>query len=161
ALSGGSTPKALYALLATPAYAARVDWARVQVFWSDERCVGPESQDSNFRMAREALLAHVPLPEANVHRMRGEVEPLRAAAAYEQELRAAFSTPEGAPQALPERRFDLALLGLGDDGHTASLFPGTAAIDETARWVVAHHVAKLGVWRLTLTPPVLDAAWVV
>ena len=150
ALAGGSTPKALYARLASPARAARVDWTRVHVFWGDERCVPPEHPSSNYRMAREALLDHVPIPAAQVHRLRGEDEPRTAAAAYEVELRAAF--PEGASG------FDLVFLGMGDNGHTASLFPGLSAVHESARWVVAESVAEVGMWRLTLTPAALNAA---
>lgn len=150
ALAGGSTPKALYARLASPACASRVDWGRVHVFWGDERCVPPEHPSSNYRMAREALLDHVPIPAARIHRLPGEREPHAAAAAYEAELRAVF--PGGAA------RFDLVLLGMGDNGHTASLFPGLRAVRETARWVVAEHVGEVGMWRLTLTPPALNAA---
>jgi 6-phosphogluconolactonase len=151
ALSGGATPRAAYALLATPAWADRVDWARVHVFWSDERCVPPNHPESNYRLAREALLDHVPLPGANVHRIHAEREPQEAAAEYERTLRVFFS-------AAPAPRFDLALLGLGVDGHTASLFPGTAAVYERERWVVAHYVPQLTAWRVTLTSVVLDAA---
>jgi 6-phosphogluconolactonase len=158
ALSGGSTPKRLYALLATEPHAARVDWPRVHVFWSDERCVPPASPASNYRMARECLLDHVPLPQPNIHRIRGEGDPLEAAAAYERELRHAFSVPEGPPRRAPGRRFDFVLLGLGEDGHTASLFPGTAALQETTRWVVAHYVAAMSMWRITLTPLLINAA---
>ena len=150
ALSGGSTPKALYARLAAPAFASRVDWARVHVFWGDERCVPPDHASSNYRMAREALLEHVPVPAAQVHRLRGEDDPAAAADAYDRELRTAF--PQGAA------RFDLALLGMGDNGHTASLFPGLSAVRETARWVVAERVDEVGMWRLTLTPPALNGA---
>ena len=150
ALSGGSTPKALYTRLASPGCASRIDWARVHVFWGDERCVPPDHASSNFRMAREALLDHVPLPAAQVHRMRGEDHPPAAAASYERALRETF--PEGVA------RFDLVLLGMGDNGHTASLFPGLSAVRETARWVVAEHVDEVGMWRLTLTPPALNSA---
>jgi len=150
ALAGGSTPKALYELLATPRYAPRIDWSRVHVFWGDERCVPPDHPDSNFRMASESLLARVPIPPANVHRFRGEDDPARAAAAAEQELREFFGT--GLP------RFDLVLLGLGTDGHTASLFPNTEALRETVRPVVANWVPKLNAHRLTLTFPVLNQA---
>ncbi|MBU0495599.1 MAG: 6-phosphogluconolactonase [Chloroflexi bacterium] len=153
ALAGGSTPRAAYALLATEEFAGRVDWPRLHVFWGDERCVPPDHPDSNYRMARETLLDHVPIPAGNVHRIPGEQEPIEAAVAYESELRAFFAVPSegGSP------RFDLILLGLGDDGHTASLFPGTAAIHEPVRWVVAHRVDKLGAWRVTLTPIVINA----
>jgi 6-phosphogluconolactonase len=150
ALAGGSTPRAAYELLSQEAYAAQVDWAHTQIFWGDERCVPPDHPDSNYRMARQALLDCVPVPPGNIHRMRGEDEPQRAAESYEQELRA-FFTP-GQPY------FDLVLLGLGEDGHTASLFPGAAAIHEQERWAVAYYVDKLSAWRLTLTPPALNAA---
>jgi 6-phosphogluconolactonase len=158
ALAGGSTPKRLYELLATPQYAGRVDWTRTQVFFGDERCVPPDDAASNYRMARLALLDRVPLPATNVHRMRGEDEPARAADAYERELRTTFSTPDGPPSARADRRFHLVLLGMGDNGHTASLFPGLTAVRERERWVMAEHVAEVGAWRITLTPPVLNAA---
>jgi 6-phosphogluconolactonase len=154
ALAGGSTPKGLYQLLATPRYAPRIDWARVHVFWGDERCVPPDDPASNYRMARETLLDHVPVPPSNVHRIHGEDPPTAAAAAHEQELRRVFSTREGPPGA----SFDLVLLGMGDNGHTASLFPGLTAVHERARWVVAEHVAEVSMWRVTLTPPVINAA---
>ena len=126
ALSGGSTPRGLYALLASDRHAARVEWSRVHVFWGDERCVAPQDPASNQRMAREALLDHVPLPNSHVHAIRGEDEPAAAASRYEQALREAFATPVGPPRSAPGARFDLVLLGLGEDGHTASLFPGFA-----------------------------------
>ena len=150
ALSGGSTPKTLYQLLATDVFRARVDWPHVHFFWGDERCVPPEHPDSNFRMTREALLDHIPVPPHNIHRMAGELEPQTAAAAYETELRNFFSSE------LP--CFDLLLLGLGEDGHTASLFPGSSALEEKQRPVTAVHVEKLHSHRLTLTLPALNAA---
>jgi 6-phosphogluconolactonase len=157
ALSGGSTPRAMHRLMASPPLISRVDWPRVFVFFGDERCVSPDDAQSNYRMARETLLDLVPIPPANVHRMHGELPPTEAAAHYETLLRTFFSSSgsAGAPTAAT---FDLVFLGMGDDGHTASLFPGTAAIQETQRWVVAHHVAKVGMWRITLTPPAIDAA---
>ena len=151
ALSGGSTPRALHTRLAAEPWRDAVDWDRVHVFWGDERCVPPDHPDSNYRMARETLLDHVPIPPAQVHRMRGELSPAEAAAAYEAELRAFFPTV-----AWPA--FDLVLLGMGDDGHTASLFPGTAALAETEHWVVANRVEKLETWRLTLTAPAINRA---
>ena len=153
ALAGGTTPRAAYALLATPAWAGLVDWARVHVFWGDERCVPPDHPESNYRLAHEALLAHVPLPPANVHRVRGEQEPEAAAADYEHTLRHFFGPGS-------EPRFDLVLLGLGRDGHIASLFPGTAALAETARLVVAVAAAyeERPTWRISLTLPALNAA---
>jgi len=146
ALSGGSTPRALFELLASEAYRSRVDWARTDVCFGDERCVPPDDPQSNYRMAREALLEHVP---ARVHRMRGEDEPAAAASAYERELRELLgATP----------RVDLVLLGMGDNGHTASLFPGLHAVEERERWVVAEYVAEVSMWRLTVTPVVLNAS---
>lgn len=158
ALSGGSTPKSLYALLATDPYASRVDWSRIHVFWGDERCVPPESPASNYRMACEALLDHVPVPEKNVHRIRGEDDPAAAAAAYERLLREMFRAPVGQPQTTTGARFDLVLLGMGEDGHTASMLPGSAAVRETCRWVMAEHVAAVPMSRVTLTPVVINAA---
>jgi 6-phosphogluconolactonase len=146
ALSGGSTPRVLFELLASDAYRSRVDWARTEVFFGDERCVPPDDSASNYRMARETLLDHVP---ARVHRMRGEDAPVAAAAAYERELRELFGTTP---------RFDLVLLGMGDNGHTASLFPGLTAVMERERWVVAEYVAEVSMWRITFTPVVLNAA---
>ncbi len=161
ALAGGSTPRATYRLLAADEFAARVDWRHVHVFWGDERCVPPDHPDSNYRMARQTLLDAVPLPADNVHRIQGEMEPTRAAAQYERTLRAFFSSSAGGRDAGNEEtpaRFDLVLLGMGGDGHTASLFPGTMAIGEQTRWVVAHHVEKLSAWRVTLTPVAINAA---
>ena len=147
ALAGGSTPRSNYEALARD-YAGRIDWDSVHVFFGDERSVGPDHEASNYRMAREALLDHVPV--GGVHRMRGELPPGEAAAAYEEELRGFFG--EGSP------RFDLILCGLGEDGHTLSLFPETSALDVTDRWVVANPVLKLETTRLTLTTPVLNAS---
>jgi 6-phosphogluconolactonase len=161
ALAGGSTPVAAYLVLATGPFATRVAWSHVHVFWGDERCVPPGHADSNYCVARQALLDHVPLPASNVHRMRGELEPGRAAADYEQTLRGFFSSPARGGETVDKVRgpsFDLILLGMGDDGHTASLFPGTGVIHEQSRWVVAHYVEKLGAWRITLTPVVINAA---
>jgi 6-phosphogluconolactonase len=147
-LAGGSTPKATHEALARD-YSGRLDWGRVHVFFGDERTVPPDHEDSNYRMAHEALLSRVPV--GSVHRMRGELPPAEAAAAYEEELREFFG-PDGVPA------FDLILLGLGEDGHTASLFPETSALDVTDRWVVANPVLKLEATRLTLTIPVINAA---
>jgi 6-phosphogluconolactonase len=158
ALAGGSTPAGLYARFATAAYARRIDWTRVHVFWGDERCLPPGDPATNYRMVREHLLDRVPVPEQSVHRIRGPGDPAENAAAYERELRAAFATPEGPPRTTPGSRFDLVLLGMGHDGHTASLFPGTPAIRERERWVLAQHVAAVSMWRITLTPVVINAA---
>jgi 6-phosphogluconolactonase len=155
ALSGGSTPRSLYSLLATDAtWRAQVPWDRVHLFWGDERHVPPEHADSNYRMTHEALLSKISIPPANVHRIKSEhPEASRAANEYEQTLREFFQLKGGE---FP--RFDLALLGLGPDGHTASLFPGTEALREQQRLVVANWVEKLNTYRITLTPPVLNRA---
>jgi len=154
ALSGGSTPRAFYRLLGEPPFREAVDWPRVHLFWGDERFVPADHPDSNYRLAQEALIGSVPIPAANVNPMPTESsDPHTAAAQYEETLRRFFAPPEGEPP-----RFDLVLLGLGADGHTASLFPGSPALDEDGRLVVAVYVPKLDAWRLTLTPPVLRSA---
>jgi 6-phosphogluconolactonase len=145
-LSGGNTPKPIYERLAK---AAGIDWTRVQIFFGDERCVPPGDQRSNYNMAKAALLDHVSIPPGNVHRMHGEEDPETAAADYRSVLERALGT---------EGRFDLVLLGLGDNGHTASLFPGLAAVTEANRTVMALYVEVIGMWRLTLTPPIINAA---
>ena len=153
ALSGGSTPRAMHALLAAPPFAARIDWSKVYVFWSDERCVAPQDAESNYGNARASLLIHVHIPPENIQRVHGELAPEHAAQKYEDKLREFFAGK--AP------RFDLVLLGLGEDGHTASLFPGAPGIRENSRWAVAvkHAVPPLPlVDRVTLTPPVINAA---
>lgn len=154
-LSGGSTPSALYTLLATPHYASRIDWARIHVFWGDERMVPPDDPVSNFHRAQTTLLDHVPIPEPQIHRIHGELPPEVAAAEYEGEIRCLFAAPKAA-ETLP--RFDLVLLGLGDDGHTASLFPHTAALCECERLVVENDVPALAAWRVTMTAPLPNAA---
>ncbi len=153
ALAGGSTPRSLYQLLAGK-WRDRIDWSHVHVFWGDERCVPPTSADSNYRMAREALLDHVPVPPIQIHRMAGELEPVTAARQYEATLQTAL----GAAGTDEPAVLDLLLLGLGPDGHTASLFPGSASVDEVRRTVVATPPAEGRGWRLTLTLPVLNAA---
>jgi 6-phosphogluconolactonase len=153
ALSGGSTPRALYSLLAGAEFQSQVPWDRVHFFWGDERCVPPDHPDSNYRMACESLLSKVPVPEENIHRIEGEEKPEIAAAKYEKAIRDFFQL---ADSELP--RFDLILLGLGDDGHTASLFPGSEALQETRRLAVATYVEKLKSHRVTLTLPVLNHA---
>ncbi len=155
AVSGGSTPKAAFALLADPAqpWRARMPWDKLELFWVDERCVPPDDADSNYRMTREALLDKVPLKPEQVHRMEGELDPAVAAARYESLLRNTFRL-EGAESP----RFDLVWLGMGPDGHTASLFPHTAAIHEMGRLVTANHVPQKDTWRLTLTWPVINNA---
>lgn len=150
ALSGGSTPRGLYQLLASDPFRERMPWDAIHFFWGDERHVPPDHPESNFRMAREAMLDTVPVPAGNIHRIHAE-EPdaERAAAKYEDELRSFFG---------PAPRFDLNLLGLGKDGHTASLFPGSAAVHERERLVVAPWVEAQNTFRITLTPPVLNSA---
>jgi 6-phosphogluconolactonase len=149
AFSGGTTPARLFDTLATPRFRRRVDWGRTRVFFVDERCVPPSHERSNYRLAREHLLDPLRVPPANVFRMRGEDEPRRAAASYAKILREEFGgrTP----------RFDLVLLGLGPDGHTASLFPETPALAEKTRWVAANPGPSPGERRVTLTLPVLNA----
>ena len=158
ALSGGSTPRSVYMRLAAEPYASIVDWSRVHILWGDERCVPPDHESSNYRMARVALLDRVPVPSANVHRIRGEDDPAEAARAYEHVLREILRTPMGPPRAAPGFRLDLVLLGLGSDGHTASLFPGSASLHENARWAVAEHVDAVAMWRVTMTAIVINAA---
>ena len=153
AISGGSTPKATFALLADPAepWRARMPWSKLDLWWVDERCVPPDDPDSNYRMTREAMLDHVPLKPEQIHRMEGELEPEAAAARYESELRNGFRL-EGAELA----RFDVVQLGMGPDGHTASLFPHTQALFELGRLAVANHVENKDAWRVTLTWPVIN-----
>ncbi len=153
AISGGSTPKAAFALLADPAqpWRARMPWSKLDLWWVDERCVPPDDPDSNYRITREAMLDHVPLQPEQIHRMEGELEPEAAAARYESELRNGFRL-EGAE--LP--RFDVVQLGMGPDGHTASLFPHTPALHELGRLAVANHVEAKDAWRVTLTWPVIN-----
>jgi 6-phosphogluconolactonase len=154
AISGGSTPKAAFALLADAAqpWRARMPWDKLDLWWVDERSVPPDNPDSNYRMTREAMLDHVPLKPEQIHRIEGELDPDEAAARYEAALRNAFKL-EGAE--MP--RFDLVQLGMGPDGHTASLFPHTAALEERGRLVVANHVETVkDSWRVTLTWPVIN-----
>jgi len=154
ALSGGSTPIALYRLLAEPPFSRTIDWPHVHLFWGDERFVPADHPESNYRLARETLITRVPIPAENVHPMPTEGnDPEAAAARYQETLRRSFVLSEGeAP------RFDLVLLGLGADGHTASLFPGSPALNDDQRLVAAAYVSKLDTWRLTLTPSVLNRA---
>jgi 6-phosphogluconolactonase len=151
ALSGGSTPRRIYGLLAGEEFRARVDWSKAHVFFGDERCVPPGDEASNYRMAHDALLSRVDVPAENVHRMIGEGDAAANARLYEDELRSFFGDA-----ATPA--FDLVMLGLGEDGHTASLFPETPALEERGAWVVANWVEKLGAYRLTLTAPVINHA---
>jgi len=155
ALSGGSTPKGLYGLLATdPLLRGQVPWDTIHVFWGDERHVPPTDAESNYRMAHEALLAKVPIPPAQVYRIKSEAsDASHAADDYEQTLRVFFRVSAGQ---LP--RFDLVFLGFGPEAHTASLFPGTKALHETKRLVVSNWVGKFFTDRMTMTPPILNHA---
>ena len=155
AISGGSTPKAAFKLLAGPqqAWRERMPWDKLELYWVDERTVPPDSAERNYRMTREALLDHAPLRPEQVHRMEGELEPEVAAARYESMLRNDFRL-EGAESP----RFDLVELGMGDDGHTASLFPHTEAIHTLGRLVMANQVPQKDTWRITLTWPVINNA---
>jgi 6-phosphogluconolactonase len=154
ALSGGSTPVRLFRLLAAEPYRDRIPWDGVHLFWGDERTVPPDHPDSNFGAADEALLSKLELPRANVHRIHGEHrDPHEAAADYEAELRRHFGLAHGE---FPS--FDLVYLGMGADGHTASLFPGSEALEERRRLVVAHWVERLGAHRITLTCPTFNSA---
>ena len=153
-LSGGSTPRGTYALLAREPFCDQAPWPQIHIFWGDERCIPLDHPDNHYRMASDLMLSKVPVPAQNIHRMRGEAtDPAQAADEYEALLRLFFSlTGDDVPC------FDLILLGMGADGHTASLFPGTTALHETWRLVVANYVPKLGAARLTLTLPVLNHA---
>lgn len=151
ALAGGSTPRRTYQLLATEEYRNRFPWSQVHIFFGDERAVPATHADSNYRMAEEALISLLPIPTANVHRMEGEGDAVANASLYEGELQTFF---DGASWP----RFNLVLLGIGDDGHTASLFPGTDALIEARAWVVANWVEKLKTYRITLTAPAINHA---
>jgi 6-phosphogluconolactonase len=150
ALSGGSTPKMLYAGLAEPERQEGVDWVNIHLFFGDERHVPPDHPDSNFLMVKNTLFDEVSIPLENVHRVRAEMEPRMAAFSYEDELRAFFSDEWP--------RFDMVLLGMGNDGHTASLFPKTAGLNEEQRWFIANSLPSQGGWRLTLTKHAINAA---
>jgi 6-phosphogluconolactonase len=150
AVAGGHTPERTYQLLAQPPLNGQVPWAQVHVFWGDERCVSPDDPQSNARMVRQALLDHVPVPEAQVHPILCARDPRRAAEEYEGLLRTFFGN--GRP------RFDLVYLGLGENGHTASLFPGTSAVEVQEHWVAEVYVAEEHMWRVTLTAPLINQA---
>ncbi len=153
ALAGGRTPRLLYELLAHPPYRDAVAWEHVEWFWGDERMVPPEHEESNYRLAAETLLATLPVPPDHIHRVLTELEPEEAAAAYEATIRAVFEMSE---DEVPH--FDLILLGMGQDGHIASLFPHTPALEEMRRLVVANPVPQLSATRITMTPVLLQAA---
>lgn len=151
ALAGGSTPLRTYRLLASEEYRNRLPWSKVHIFFGDERSVPPTHADSNYRAAKEAMISLLPIPAPNIHRMLGEGDAVANASLYEGELQTFF---DGAPWP----RFNLVLLGMGDDGHTASLFPGTEALIEARAWVVANWVEKLKTYRITLTAPAINHA---
>jgi 6-phosphogluconolactonase len=152
ALSGGSTPKRLYQLLAEPALRGQIDWPKVECFWGDERSVPPDHPDSNFHMAHEALLTQVALTPEHIHRMEAERADRDAAAdAYQAMIAQVFGSSQ-APV------FDLILHGMGPDGHTLSLFPNTQALQEAQRWVVPNYVPKFKTWRMTMTPVLVNQA---
>lgn len=154
ALSGGSTPKGMYALLASDEYKNKVEWDKVHLFWGDERSVPPDNEQSNYRMANEAMISKLSIPKENVHRMEAELEDIESAAkSYETVLKQIFRVSDGE---FP--RFDLILLGMGDDGHTASLFPGTKALAEKKLIVVVNWVEKFKTNRMTFTSPTINAA---
>ena len=150
ALSGGQTPRPVYHNLSKAAFGASIDWSKVQIFFVDERMVPPSDPASNFGMVQQELLSHIKIPTQNVHRIQGELDAMQAGEMYDKELRIAF------PNAVPQ--FDLILLGVGEEGHTASLFPGSAALHETERYAVANFVAVQNAWRVTLTLPVINNA---
>jgi 6-phosphogluconolactonase len=155
ALSGGSTPQRLYQILAEPPYRELIDWSKVHLFWGDERSVPPDHADSNYRMTREALLDKLDLAPEQIHRLEAErSDREQAAKDYQAEIAKVFGV---AIDAFPPA-FDLVLLGMGPDGHTASLFPNSPALDEGRRWVAPNFVKKFDTWRMTLTRPILDVA---
>lgn len=159
-LSGGSTPRAMHQILSQPDYSGQIDWIQVHIFWGDERCVPPDHPDSNYRMAVETLLKHVPIPADNIHRIFAELPPQIAAEDYQSTLSTHFKlAPDKTGRPVP--RFDLVLLGLGADGHTASLFPGSKAVAEKQAWVTSIPHDKPPeplVPRVTITLPVIRAA---
>lgn len=150
ALSGGGTPKPIYGALAEPEYRDQIDWTRVDLFWGDERHVPPDDPDSNYRMVKEVLIDRVPIPNENVYRVPAEMEIRMAAFSYEETLRDYF---EGEWPA-----FDLLFLGMGADGHTASLFPHSAGLNEEQRWFIANYAPERETWRLTLSKKAINAA---
>jgi 6-phosphogluconolactonase len=156
-LSGGTTPRPLYELLAKPPFSKSLDWNKVEFFWGDERVVSPDDPSSNYRMAREAMLDQLKIPAAHIHRIRAEEKDLdKAARAYEDEITKVLGEVSGGGRKPPH--FNLFLLGMGPDGHTASIFPGTDAIEEKERWVIPVDVPSLGVKRITMTPELINSA---
>jgi 6-phosphogluconolactonase len=146
ALSGGSTPKVTFGLLASEPFRSQVDWGKWDVYWGDERCVPPDHADSNYKMATDAMLAKVPVPPGNIHRMKGEIDPNAAAMEYGLLLKEKFG----------DGGMDLVMLGMGPDGHTLSLFPGTTALSETKHRCVSNWVEKFKTFRVTMTAPFVN-----
>jgi 6-phosphogluconolactonase len=157
-LSGGSTPKRMYQLLAEPEWASKVDWPKVHLFWGDERAVPPDHPDSNYGMAKAALLDKLPGPGPQVHRMEAEQLEQRAGAAALDSYRSAIATVFGVARDGDPPSFDLILLGMGPDGHTASLFPHTTALGQPKRWVVGNFVPKFNAMRMTFTATLINRA---
>lgn len=151
ALAGGSTPRRAYELLASDEFKGRIDWSRLHLFFGDERLVPPDSSESNYRMVNDALISRVAIPARNVHRILGETPPAESAQLYEAELKHFFGPVEWP-------RFDLVWLGIGEDGHTASLFPGSDALNEKKKWVIATRHPQTGQDRITLSLPVINHA---
>ena len=147
-LSGGSTPKSMFQVLIRDSFLERIDWEKIHIYWGDELDVCPDDPESNYHMAHESFLVHIPIPEKNIHRIFSELGPNNAAASYESTLRGIFIGH------LP--RFDLVFLGMGTDGHTASLFPFTDALCESTRWVVPNFLKLQNIWRVTMTAPVIN-----
>ncbi len=148
ALSGGSTPKAIFELFRKPEYSQRIDWSRCHLFWSDERAVAPDNKESNYHMAMEAAFSHLPIPKQHIYRMAAEENLAQHARLYESLVR----------DVVPHASFDLMMLGVGEDGHTASLFPHTEALHVQDRLVVENHVPQKDCWRMTMTYPCINAA---
>lgn len=147
ALSGGSTPYPVYHLLGTE-FASYLDWNRIHIWWGDERCVPTDDKENNYANTKAVFLDYIDIPESNIHRINSEDEPYKAAADYEREVQEFFGKDD--------ELFDLNILGMGEDGHTASLFPNTDALHENEKWFIAHHVrAKGNLWRITQTFPVI------
>ncbi len=152
-LSGGSTPGKTYAYLARQPFQKEIEWQHTHVFWGDERCVPADDPRNNARMAYQQLLQYVPVPSDQIHPIASTLPPLVAARQYEEEIKAFFKHSRPA--------FDLVLLGLGENGHTASLFPGTPVLRESTAWVAEVYVAEQNLWRVTLTPPLINQSAVV
>jgi 6-phosphogluconolactonase len=149
-LSGGNTPKKLYQLLASPAYINKIDWKKIHFFWGDERCVPITDERNNAKMAFDALLDHVPVKKENIHIVRTDIRPEDAAVEYEKLLQNYFPDPA--------HTFDLVLLGMGDNAHTLSLFPGYSVVTEKEKWVASFFLQEQQMHRVTLTAPVINAA---